>query len=220
MLKPLKLLVIFSVLVWPTSFVSAHTLVLPQFLASGSFFRFLYEGIRHIIPLGLDHILFILTVFLYSRSLKKIAKYSLIFTLAHSITLALVVTGVLFAPGEIVEPIIALSIFVLAIDLIYPFIASHWHGLVIFAFGLFHGMGFAGVLKELGFSRTTLLSSLAGFNIGVEVGQLIIITAAYCLTWKFFKNETMRNRIVFSSAVVIAAVSGFWFLERIFLNFF
>ena len=118
----MKYFLVFSLLFTPLSLALAH-IVPPDASASTTFIEFLYQGIRHIIPLGLDHILFITTIFLLSRSLLQVVQYSLIFTLAHSITLAMVVLGVFVAPGEIVEPIIALSIFILAADIVYPFIA-------------------------------------------------------------------------------------------------
>lgn len=210
----MKYILASSVFFIPVSLALAHTATTVELSTSATFLEFLYQGIRHIIPLGLDHILFITTIFLLSRSLLQIVKYSLIFTLAHSVTLSMMVLGVFSLPGEIVEPIIAFSIFLLAVDLIRPFIAPHMHGVVIFVFGLFHGFGFAGVLTELGLPENQLVTSLFGFNVGVEIGQLMMIGLLYFVTLLPFKNESSRKNITFATALVIALIAGFWCIER------
>lgn len=212
----MRYVLLILLLALPSSLVLAHPVLPPEPSTAQAFWNFLYQGIRHIVPLGLDHILFIVTVFLHSRSLVQIAKYSLIFTLAHSTTLLLVVLGAFVAPPEIVEPIIALSIFVLAVDLIRPFIATRVQGGIIFFFGLFHGMGFAGVLTEFGFPQGRLISSLVGFNIGVELGQLAVIVLLYFATLLTFKAEAKRVLITRALAAAIAFVSAYWFIERTF----
>ena len=178
------------------------------------FSTFVHEGIRHIIPLGLDHILFIATVFLIAGSVRRVVIYSLIFTAAHSVTLALTVLGMIAPSSVVVESIIALSILVLAIDAIYPFIPRLWQGAIIFCFGLFHGMGFASVLSELGLPDGFEVVALLGFNIGVEIGQLAVILLLYAATWWLFQDKDRRRLTTITIATTIATIATYWLIER------
>ena len=165
--------------------------------------EFFYLGFIHILPAGLDHIFFITTVFFQSRSVRQIVKYSLIFTVAHSITLALVALDLIVSFGEVAEVVIAISIIVMAADLIRPFIPGKSKGLVIFIFGLFHGMGFATMLSEIGLARGYLIESLFGFNVGVEAGQLTVISLLYFATLLPFRNDKVRRGITLFVAGLI-----------------
>lgn len=178
------------------------------------FSAFVHEGMHHIIPLGLDHILFIATVFLIADSVRRVILYSLIFTAAHSVTLALTALGIITPPSVVVESVIALSIIVLAIDAMYPFIPRVWHGVAIFCFGLFHGMGFAGVLAELGLPAGAEIAALLGFNAGVEIGQLAVICLLYGGTWWFFADTARRRRTTIAMAASIALIATYWLIER------
>lgn len=178
------------------------------------FVEFLYQGIRHIVPLGLDHILFIATVFLVAGALRRVVLYSLLFTAAHSVTLALTVLGVIVPSSSLIEAIIALSIIVLAIDAIRPFIPKLWQGAVIFGFGLFHGMGFASVLTELGLPAEAELLALLSFNLGVEIGQLGVIFLLFVATWWFFKDNVKKRFITIALATAIAVIATYWLIER------
>jgi hydrogenase/urease accessory protein HupE len=210
-----SIFIFLTLLLTPLTFAVAH--VIPQSTTpTATFIEYLYQGVRHIIPLGLDHILFITTVFLLSKSFTQVIRHSLIFTLAHSVTLTLVILGVFAAPPEIVEPVIALSILILAIDIIRPFIWPAAQSAVIFIFGLFHGMGFAGVLSEVGLPESDLFVSLFGFNIGVEIGQLMVVTILYFATLLPFNREQTRRSISYAAAALIAVTAAFWFLERVF----
>ncbi|MEM9336638.1 MAG: HupE/UreJ family protein [Patescibacteria group bacterium] len=193
-----------------------HTIADPQAAQSSLslFTNFVYEGIRHIVPLGLDHILFIATVFLIAGSLRRIVLYSLIFTLAHSITLALTVLGFIVPNGSLIEAIIALSILVFAVDAVYRFVPQLWQGAIIFAFGLFHGMGFASVLTELGLPEGAEVLALIGFNIGVEVGQLGVILVLAASTWWIFSDPERRRLTTITMATAIACVAAYWVIER------
>lgn len=175
---------------------------------------FVYEGVRHIVPLGLDHILFIATVFLIAGSVRRVVLYSLLFTVAHSITLALTVFGVIVPSSSWIEAIIALSIIILAIDAIYPFVPRLWQGAVIFGFGLFHGMGFASVLTELGLPDGAEALALFGFNVGVEIGQLGIILLLYAVTWWLFLEKDRKRLTTIIIASIIALIATYWLIER------
>lgn len=181
------------------------------------FLKYLGIGYEHIIPLGLDHILFILCVFFLNTNLKKIILQASMFTLAHSITLALAVYGIIDPPGEIVEPLIAASIMVLALENIFSNKVKPWRMLMIFLFGLIHGMGFAGALSELGMPDYAFATALISFNIGVELGQISIILMMYFLVAKTMgKYPWYRKYVVIPSSIFIAIVAGYWTIERIF----
>ena len=184
--------------------------------AGNVFIDYLLEGYRHIIPLGLDHILFVLCVFFLNTSLRKIILQATMFTIAHSITLGLAMYGLIKPPSAIVEPLIAASIVALALENIFSNKVKPWRMAMVFLFGLVHGMGFAGALDELGMPQYAFATALAGFNIGVELGQLSIILAMYFLVAKTMGNKSWyRSRIVIPVSILIALVAGYWTIERI-----
>lgn len=183
------------------------------------FWQYLCIGYEHIIPLGLDHILFILCLFFLNTSLKKIILQASMFTLAHSLTLALAVYGVIKPPGEIVEPLIAASIAILALENIFSNKVKPWRMLMIFLFGLIHGMGFAGALSELGIPDYAFATALISFNIGVELGQLSVILFMYFIVARTMgKYPWYRKVIIVPSSIIIASVAVYWTFERIFLS--
>lgn len=183
------------------------------------FLKYLLTGYEHIIPLGLDHILFILCVFFLNTDLKKIIIQVSMFTLAHSITLALAVYGIIEPPGEIVEPLIALSIVILALENIFFNKVKPWRVLMIFLFGLIHGMGFAGALAELGIPDYAFATALISFNVGVELGQITIILLMYFLVAKIMGMKPWYRRlVVIPSSVAIALTAAYWTIERVFFN--
>jgi hypothetical protein len=178
--------------------------------------QYLELGFTHILPKGTDHILFVLGIFLLSIHLKPILLQVTAFTVAHTITLALTIYGVVSLSPKIVEPLIALSIVYVAVENIASPRLSPWRVAVVFAFGLLHGMGFAGVLSELGLPRTEFLPALLSFNAGVELGQLAVIAIAFLLIGLPFRNKPWyRRRIVIPGSVAIAAVGLFWFVQRV-----
>jgi len=173
-------------------------------------------GYLHILPDGIDHILFVIGLCLLSNNIKTIAYQATAFTIAHSITLALSLKGVIAAPATIIEPVIALSIAFIAIENIMLQELKSWRVVIIFLFGLVHGMGFASSLNEIGLPRNQFLESVAAFNLGVELGQLTIILLAYGLLIRHFgQRRWYRPRIVFPLSVVIAVIAVFWTIERI-----
>jgi hypothetical protein len=176
-------------------------------------------GFTHILPLGLDHILFVLSLFLLNPKLKPVLLQATAFTVAHTITLGLAIYGVIKPPTYIVEPVIALSIMYVALENIFsPKLKASRIG-IVFLFGLIHGMGFASALTELGLPRNAYFSSLIMFNLGVELGQATVIVAAYFLIGKLFGNKPYyRKRIVIPLSVLIAAIAVYWTIERIFFS--
>ncbi len=178
--------------------------------------QYLKLGYTHILPRGVDHILFVLGIFLLSRRLKPILLQVTAFTIAHTITLALTIYGVVSLRPAIVEPLIALSIVYVAVENILTTRLSPWRVALVFAFGLVHGMGFAGVLSELGLPRAQFLPALLSFNVGVELGQLTVILAALAVLGPFRNAPWYRRRIVVPASVAIAAVGLLWALERTF----
>ena len=140
--------------------------------------QYLWLGYTHILPKGLDHILFVLGIFLLSPRLKTMLLQVTAFTIAHSITLGLSMYGIVSLPSRIVEPLIALSIAYVAIENLVTRELKPWRLALVFMFGLLHGLGFAGVLRELGLPRGEFLTALRTFNPGVEGGQLMIIAGS------------------------------------------
>ena len=174
-------------------------------------------GFKHIIPKGLDHILFVLALFLLSSRLKPLILQVSIFTLAHTITLFLGVLDIIKIPSIIVEPIIALSICFIAIENLFTENLKKTRPYIIFIFGLLHGLGFAGVLNEIRISDGLFISSLISFNIGVELGQISVILLSYVFISLLFKNKLWyRDRITKPLSLVIALIGFYWFVERIF----
>jgi len=180
------------------------------------FALFIRAGIEHIIPKGLDHILFVLGIFFSSLLFRSLLWQVTAFTLAHTITLALSALGFVQIPGSIVEPIIALSIVWIAIENCLFKQTSKWRPLIVFGFGLLHGLGFASVLNEYGLPKANFISSLLAFNIGVELGQLMVLLAAALLVWFIRKKEWYRNRVQIPASLMIALIGLFWFIERVF----
>jgi hydrogenase/urease accessory protein HupE len=178
--------------------------------------QYLALGFTHILPYGLDHILFVLGIFLLSTKLKPVLTQVTTFTIAHSITLALTMYGLVSLSPRIVEPMIALSIAYVAIENIFARKLSSWRIAIIFAFGLLHGMGFAGVLRDLGLPRDQFLTALVTFNIGVEVAQLTIIAAA-TLLFAYWNREKWwyRGRFVIPASMAIAATGVIWTVQRV-----
>lgn len=177
--------------------------------------QYLALGYTHILPKGIDHILFVLGLFLLSVRLKPILMQVTTFTIAHSITLGLTMYGIVSLPSRVVEPLIALSIAYVAIENLVTTELKPWRLALVFSFGLLHGMGFAGVLKELGLPRSEFLTALLTFNLGVEGGQLTVIgIACLCVIW-FRHHNWYHRRIVVPASMVIAAIGVYWTITRI-----
>jgi len=169
------------------------------------------------VPEGLDHILFVLGIFLLTSKMKPVLVQVTAFTVAHSVTLGLTMYGVLSMPSRIVEPLIALSIAYVAIENIVTPRLTPWRPVVVFGFGLIHGMGFAGALAELRLPRDEIVPALVSFNVGIELAQLTVIAAAYFVV-AFWVGDRWwyRARIVLPACAAIAAIGLFWTVQRIF----
>jgi hypothetical protein len=173
-------------------------------------------GFTHILPKGLDHILFVLGIFLLSRRLRPMLWQVSAFTLAHSITLGLALYGVVQLSSRIVEPLIAVSIVYVAVENLWTSELKPWRVTLVFAFGLLHGMGFAGVLRELALPRAELLTGLLAFNVGVEAGQMTVILAAFvCVGMWARRSEAYRRFVVVPASIAIAATGTFWTVQRL-----
>lgn len=172
-------------------------------------------GFTHIVPHGPDHILFVLGLFLLSPRIQPLLWQISAFTIAHSITLALSMYGIFRLPPNIVEPLIAASIAFVAIENLWTTKLKPWRPAVVFAFGLIHGLGFAGVLLELGLPRHDFATALIGFNVGVELGQLAVVLAALLLVSWFQKRAWYRPAVVMPASILIALIGLFWTVQRI-----
>lgn len=187
-------------------------------LSSGAIASLYLElGFKHIIPLGLDHILFVVCLYLLNPNLKAVIWQATAFTIAHSITLGLAMYGVISPPASIVEPLIALSIFYVAVENMLTEKLKPARVLVVFLFGLLHGMGFASVLTELGLPQDEYVTGLVCFNVGVELGQITVILACWALFGAWFgKKSWYKKRVVIPVSALIALVALYWTIERTF----
>lgn len=179
-------------------------------------------GIEHIL-LGFDHLLFVLALVMIVRSKRKLLWTITAFTVAHSITLSLATLGVLHVPGPPVEAIIALSIVFVAGEIMHrrqgrEGLASRRPWVVAFAFGLLHGLGFAGALAEVGLPENAIPLALLFFNIGVEIGQVLFILAVlalYQIARKLVNGNFELNRLEPIPVYFIGGVASYWVFERI-----
>ncbi len=177
--------------------------------------EYLWLGVLHIVPRGLDHILFVLGLVLLRLRTRELLLQVTTFTVAHTLTLALSTLGLVQLPGSIVEPLIALSIAYVALENLWREELVTSRMLVVFVFGLIHGLGFAGVLGELGLPRGHFLVSLLSFNVGVEIGQLLVVAVAALLLVGLREKEWYRSRVVAPLSIGIAAIGLYLALERL-----
>lgn len=173
-------------------------------------------GVTHILPYGFDHVLFIVGLCLLNNKFTTILWQATAFTVAHSITLALSMKNIITLPAEIVEPFIALSIVFIAIENIIWQELKPWRIMLVFLFGLIHGLGFASVLNEIGLPRNQFLTSIIAFNVGVELGQIAVIALFFLLfALPFGRKQWYRKAVVFPASVIIALIAAYWTMERI-----
>jgi hydrogenase/urease accessory protein HupE len=174
--------------------------------------EYLTIGVEHILS-GTDHLLFLLSLILIVSRIFDIVKIITAFTVAHSITLFLAASGVLTINSRIVESAIALTIAYVAIENVLR-IETKRRWFISLLFGLIHGMGFAGALKEVGLPQKYFISSLLSFNVGVEIGQLALVMAAFPLLLWFRKFPWYRS-FVYTISGLIVLIALYWFAQRI-----
>ena len=198
--------------------------------APSGFSGFLWSGIEHIAG-GFDHLLFLLTLLLpsvvqrraghwmaqtdISRALMAVIWIVTAFTLAHSLTLALASFGFIRIPARVIEPLIALTILATALNNVWPVVTRRLAA-VAFGFGLIHGIGFAEVLAPLSLPRGELALALLGFNLGVEIGQISIVAAAFMVLAAVRRWSRYPRWVLGLGSAVIAHIATLWFIERVF----
>jgi hydrogenase/urease accessory protein HupE len=173
-------------------------------------------GFDHIVPAGMDHILFVLGLYLFSTHLRPLFWQVTMFTVAHSITLALAMTGWVVLPARVVEPLIALSIAYVGIENLWHRRLHRSRLLLVFGFGLLHGLGFASMLADFGMPDDAFATALIAFNVGVEFGQLAIIGVAFLAFGFWFGDKPYYRRLVVVPASALISVIGlWWFWDRL-----
>jgi hypothetical protein len=174
---------------------------------------FIGQGIVHILT-GFDHLLFILTLVAVVRSWRQLAVIVTSFTVAHSITLALATLGIVNVSGRVVEPLIALTVLIVAVEAIVRPQTAARAG-VAFTFGLIHGLGLSSVLRDLGLTGRAVVQPLLGFNVGVEIGQLLIVGPAFAAVVLMRRNEASFDRVRKVLCTSVAVVAAFWIIVRV-----
>ena len=180
-----------------------------------TFLEYIPVGFTHILPKGLDHILFVLGLLFLTPKFYPLLLQISIFTLAHTITLAISSLKIITISSKIVEPLIAASIIYIAVENFFNSSLTKNRSITIFFFGLLHGLGFASVLSNFGLPSANFVWALVGFNIGVEIGQITIIFVFYtiCIYWINTKNYYTKF-ISMPGSAIIALIGIFWFFER------
>lgn len=188
----------------------------PKQSAAEVFAEYVGVGFTHILPLGLDHILFVVGLFLLSPRLGPLLWQVTSFTVAHTVTLALGMLGVIAISPKIVEPLIAASIVYVGVENILTNKLHRWRPVVVFGFGLLHGLGFAGVLAEFGLATEHFVAGLIAFNIGVELGQLAVIAGCFIAAGLWFRHKTWyRRAVTIPASATIALIGAWWCFERV-----
>jgi hydrogenase/urease accessory protein HupE len=178
--------------------------------------KFVPAGIHHIL-IGPDHLLFLVGLLLLGGTIRQLAMVVTAFTVAHSITLSLAALNIVTPPARIIEPAIALSIVYVGADNLLVRQGRDVRAWIAFAFGFIHGFGFASVLREMDLPARALGWSLFSFNIGVEIGQLIVVViVASAFAWLRARSETAGRRLAFAGSIVVIAAGAFWFIQRVF----
>jgi HupE / UreJ protein len=183
------------------------------------FWFYLKLGFGHIIPGGIDHILFVIGLCLLTNKISAILWQATAFTVAHSITLMLSMRNIIMAPAAIVEPIIALSILFVAAENILVNELKPWRIGIVFLFGLLHGMGFASSLNETGLPRNQFFTSILSFNVGIELGQLAIITALFLfilLPLQAKISFKYKQWVTYPLSALIGIIAIYWTIQRMF----
>ncbi len=205
---------------WLRDDQASESFSLTELIARQSIFKTLFSyitlGFEHIVPKGLDHILFILGLFLLSTHWRPLLWQVTMFTVAHTITLGLAMNNIVELPATVVEPLIALSIAYVGMENVFSKTLHKSRLILVFIFGLLHGLGFAGVLSDFGMPQNDFVTALISFNVGVEFGQLAVLLLAFVLLRVWFKEQQRyREIIVVPGSIFIALIGSYWFLERL-----
>lgn len=176
--------------------------------------KFFGIGFTHILPNGLDHILFLLGLFFLTRNFGVLLFQMTLFTLAHSLTLGLSLYGILSVPTTVVEVAIALSIAFIAIENLFCDHLSRWRPGVVFVFGLVHGLGFAHSFQETVVGTGDFLPALFSFNLGIECAQIVVVGIAFAAVAVSWKRDWYHAVIARPASVMIAASGLYWAVER------
>ena len=180
------------------------------------FFSYMLSGVYHIVPIGFDHILFIIGLYLVSNHLRSLIFQVSLFTFAHTITLGLASFEIISVSAAIVEPIIAASIIYIGLENYFVREQNSSRGVVIFGFGLLHGLGFAGVLTSLELTNAGILFPLLAFNLGVEFGQFLVLFLCFISFGYWYRNKAWYHlRVVRPISIVLILTGSFWLIERI-----
>jgi hydrogenase/urease accessory protein HupE len=180
--------------------------------------KFLPSGVHHIL-IGPDHLLFLIGLLLLGGTLKRLLLIVTGFTLAHSITLTLAALNMVSPPASVIEPAIALSIIYVGVDNLLVRKGRDLRPWIALVFGLVHGFGFANVLREMDLPSRALGWSLMSFNLGVEIGQLlVVVVTAGVLAGVRSWNPDVGRRVAVAGSVAVIGAGGFWFVERVFLS--
>ncbi len=182
---------------------------------AGTLWRYFRLGFDHIIPDGVDHILFVLGLFFFGLSWRKLLSQTTVFTVAHATTLYLSARGIFSLPAWLVDPGIALSITFIAFENIFRPRLSVGRLVVVFFFGLVHGLGFASGLKTLSLPRREFILGLLGFNFGVDAGQLFVILFAFLFVGWMREQKWYVSRVAVPTSLVIGFIGAYWTVERI-----
>ena len=182
---------------------------------SKKMYIFIKAGFEHIIPQGLDHILFVLGLFFSTLKIRSLILQVTAFTFAHSITLALAALGFVKLQLSVVEPLIFLSIVWVAFENTFFKKTTKWRPLVVFTFGLLHGLGFATLLTEYGLPKDNFISLLLAFNVGVEFGQFAVLLAAFIVVRLIYLKTKYKNQLKIPASILIGCTGLFWFIESI-----
>jgi hydrogenase/urease accessory protein HupE len=186
---------------------------------AGSFTDFVVLGVKHILT-GYDHLLFLFGLLVVTRRFVSSLKIITCFTVAHSITLAVATFSLVEVPSRVVEPLIAATIVYVGVENFLRGDDPKGRQFLTFGFGLIHGLGFASVLREMGVGSRAggVALPLFSFNLGVELGQIIIAAAALPIIWKLWAKPVFAVRWAPTCSAAIVLLGGFWFAQRVWTN--
>jgi hypothetical protein len=184
--------------------------------AATGWFDFVRLGVEHILT-GYDHLLFLVALLATSRGVGSVVRIVTAFTLAHSVTLSLAALGIVTVPNRIIEPLIAATIVWVALENLFAAEPDRWRWIWSFGFGLVHGLGFASALGELDLKGAVLVRGLVGFNVGVEIGQLLFVAVFLpALMWLARGRGARLTPLI--TSLTVATIGTYWLIERIFVG--